>query len=58
MRLAKVHMPEGSWIVSEFREVPTILLGEFCSVDVGDSFRVEIVEMSEKEYEALPDYEP
>ncbi len=57
MKLAKVYMPEGAWLVSEFHELPTVFT-DFVDAEVGSKFTVEIVEMTDAEYEALPDYEP
>lgn len=58
MRLYKVTTPDGAVIFSELDEIACCFNGELCASDIGDKFEIEVVEMTEREYEALPDFEP
>jgi hypothetical protein len=57
VRVYKVTMPGGPVIFSELHDISTCFSGELGAVDVGDVFTVRILEMTDAEYEALPEFE-
>jgi hypothetical protein len=58
VRIYKVTTPEGYVIYTEPSEVGVCFDGELCAAAVGDTFELEIMEMTPAEYEALPEFEP
>jgi hypothetical protein len=58
MRVFKVRRPDyggGKWCV--YRDVATMIDGEFDGAEVGDVIHVELGEMTEAEMDNLPEFE-
>jgi hypothetical protein len=57
MRYIKVTRPDiGGSYINPISEIRNIIDGEFSDADPGDKITLELVEMSEEDYEKLPEF--
>lgn len=53
----KTHVHGGSTYIEPIEEFPNMLGGDIENAKVGDAFTLTILEMTQEEYDALPEFE-
>jgi hypothetical protein len=56
-RFVQVELLGGSKYVEPIMEFPSMLEADVHDADLGDIFTIEIIEMTQEEYESLPEFE-